>query len=108
MHAPILSMDSTKHLKKREKTIIGAEGKKDQAIGNHSPYPNQPKKHDHLPQQFQRFHQQQALGLLHHHLLLALAVHQQFAASETVAQASLGSPSYLALENLSPRVPLAS
>jgi hypothetical protein len=95
--------------RKVEKTIIGAEGKKGkERPSNWKPFPpTSLKKYDHLPQQFQRFHQEQALGL-HHHLLLALAVHQQFAASETVPQASLGSPSYLALQNLSPYVPLAS
>ena len=87
-------------------TITRAEGHKGKKcqqsikidIGNHS-Y-NQPKKYeyDHLLQQFQRFHQQQALGL-HRHLLLALLVHQQVAAaSETALPASLGGPSYLALQ----------
>ena len=67
-------------------------------IGNHSYNQSKKYEYDHLLQQFQRFHQQQAPGL-HHRPLLALLVHQQVvAASETALQASLGCPSYLALK----------
>ena len=104
IQATILSLDSTTHQKKwLSQELKAIRGKNAQQsikidIGNHS-Y-NQPKKYeyDHLLQQFQRFHQQQALGL-HHHLLLVLLVHQQVAAaSETAPPASLGCPSYLALQ----------
>ena len=95
--------NNTYHKKGLSQELKAIRGKNAQQsikidIGNHS-Y-NQPKKYeyDHLLQQFQRFHQQQALGL-HHHLLLVLLVHQQVAAaSETAPPASLGCPSYLALQ----------